>query len=69
MRQAVHLARIEDMRKAYTQFSLENMMVRQNLEDLRVDGKIILNYIVKKQDGKVCSDLIWPRTGKNGRLL
>ena len=35
----------------YTGFWCGNMRERDNLEDLGVDGKIILRWIFKKRDG------------------
>jgi hypothetical protein len=39
------------MSKAYT-VCLESLNGRHHKEDLEIDGKIILNWIVSKQDGK-----------------
>jgi hypothetical protein len=36
------------MRNAYTVFWLENLKGRDHLEDLGVDGKIILEWILRK---------------------
>jgi hypothetical protein len=40
-----------------------------HLEDLRLDGKIILKWIVKKQNGEEWIGLILLRTGTDGRQL
>jgi len=39
------------------------------LEDLGVDGKIILEWILEKQGAKVWTKCIWIRVGTNGGLL
>ena len=34
-----------------------------HLEDLGVDGSLIITLIFKKRDEEECTGLIWPRTG------
>jgi hypothetical protein len=38
-------------------------------EDLRVDGRIILEWFLRKYGGRVWSGCIWLRIGANGGLL
>jgi hypothetical protein len=45
--------------------------LRQNdhLEDPRVDGRIILRWIFRKWNVRVCTGMIWHRIGTDGRHL
>jgi hypothetical protein len=38
----------------------------KTLEDLGIDGRIILQLILKKQDKWVCAGLMWLRIGTSG---
>jgi hypothetical protein len=42
---------------------------RNHLEDLFVDERITLEWILGKQDGKVWTGFMWLRIGTNDRLL
>jgi hypothetical protein len=42
---------------------------RYHLEDVGVDGRIILKRIFNKWDGEAWSGLIWLRTGTGGGRL
>jgi hypothetical protein len=42
---------------------------REHLEDLGVDGKIILKLVLKKFHGEAWTGLLWPRVGTGGGRL
>jgi hypothetical protein len=48
---------------------LGNLKGRHNLDDLGIDGKVILEWNLRKQGEKVWTAFIWPRIGTSGRLL
>jgi len=48
---------------------LENQKGRDYSENLGVDGKIILERILGKQGGKLCTECISIKTGTSGGLL
>jgi hypothetical protein len=52
-----------------TKFWSGNLKGRVHLEDLGVDGSILLKWIVKKFDGRTRPTFIWIRIGNNGGLL
>jgi hypothetical protein len=52
-----------------TVFWLENLMGRYRLEDMGVVEKIILEWILGKQGGKVWTGFIWLKKGTSGGLL
>jgi hypothetical protein len=58
------------MRNAYhTIFCLESLKQRDHLEDLGVYERIISEWILGKQGGKVRTGCIWLRIGTSGGLL
>jgi len=44
--------------EVYTRFWLENLKGRDHLEDLGVDGRIILGWILRKKGGTLWAVLI-----------
>jgi hypothetical protein len=50
-------------------FWLENVKEGDHSEDLGVDGKIILDWILGKKDGREWTGCIWLRTRISGGLL
>jgi hypothetical protein len=44
-------------------------MGKEELEELDVDGKIILQWIIRMYDGNTCIDLIWLMIGTSGSFL
>jgi len=68
VRWADHVARMGEMRKAYKTLTGKPERKRP-LGRLRVDGRIILEWILGKQSGKLRSGCIWPRVGTTGAIL
>jgi hypothetical protein len=52
-----------------TEFWSEKLKLRDQLEDLEVNGKIILEWILRKHAGKVWRRLIWLKIGGSGGML
>jgi hypothetical protein len=48
---------------------LESVKRRGHSDDLDVDGKIILEWVLKEKCGKVWTGCIWLRIGTIGGLL
>jgi hypothetical protein len=68
MRWAGHVEPMEEI-KMHTIFLLENMDGRDNLVELSIDGKIILERILGKDGRRMWTGFIWLRVGTKGRLL
>jgi len=53
----------------FTRFWLGIRKGTDHSEDVGVNGKIILKWMLGKQVGKVCSGCIWLRVGTGGRAV
>jgi len=53
----------------HTIFLFQNLKGKYHSEDLGVDGREILQWILGKQGGKVWTGCIWFRIGTSGGLL
>jgi hypothetical protein len=53
----------------HTKFSSENLNARDHSEDLGIDGKITLGWILQAYGGKLWTGFIWLRTGTSGGVL
>jgi hypothetical protein len=57
------------MGEVHTGFWWKDLREGDHLEDLDVDGRIILKWIFKKWDGRPWTGFIWLRIGTGGGLL
>jgi hypothetical protein len=55
--------------RMHTQLCLENLRGRDHTEDISIDGRIILKWILKKWDVRVWAVVNWPIIGSSCRLL
>jgi hypothetical protein len=53
----------------HTKFWLKSLKGKDHTEDLGVDGRIPLEWILKKQNGRAWTGFIWLRIGANGVLF
>jgi len=53
----------------HTEFWLETLKGRDHLEDIGVDGTIILEWILEKYGAKVWTGYIWISVGTSAGLL
>jgi len=58
MRRAQHVASVRDRRDAYRGL-VGHLMERDIIEDLGVDGMLILKWILKKLNGETWTELMW----------
>jgi hypothetical protein len=68
MRWAMHISHMVEI-KMHTVLLLENQKGRDHSEDLGVDRKVILEWILMKQGGKLWTGFIRLRIGTSGGLL
>ena len=65
----MQLKEVKGRRDTHTGFWGGNLKETNRLEDKDTDGKIILKWIFKKQDGMTYAGIIWLRIGTGGELL
>jgi len=53
----------------YTKLWPENLKGRVHVEDLGVDGEIVIECILEEEGGKLWTGLIWLRIETSGGLL
>jgi len=53
----------------HTKFWLENLKGRDHSEDLDVDGRVILQWILQKYGGKLWTGFMWLKIKTSGGLL
>lgn len=53
----------------HTGFCWENLKERDHIEDLAIDGRILLGRLVKIWIGRTSAVFVWLRIGTFGRLL
>ena len=54
---------------AHRSFGGETERKKGHLEDLDLVGRVIFNWTLKKQDGRVWNCYTWPRLGTSSRLI
>jgi hypothetical protein len=57
-----------EIRNAYS-ILVRKLEGKSHLEDLSIDGRIMLQWISEKQSGMLWTGFIWLRTRTSGRLL
>jgi hypothetical protein len=68
MRWAAHVARMIERRGAYTVL-VGRSEGKRPLQNLGVDGCVILKWILKKWNGEAWTGFFWLRIGKGGGIL
>jgi hypothetical protein len=63
MKWAGHIVRMEEMKNAY------KVLVRDHTKDLGVDGRIILKWILQKQNVRLSTEFNWFRVRIQWRRL
>jgi hypothetical protein len=53
----------------HSELYLENVRGKYHLEDLGIDWCVILNWVFKKNGGRMWTGLVWLRVTANGGLF
>ena len=53
----------------FVMFTTGNLKERDHLEGLIVDGRIMLKWVIKKENEWACNGMIWLRTGREYLFL
>jgi hypothetical protein len=69
MRWVEHAARMGEMKNDEATLQSENVKGRNNLGDLSIHGRVILKWILKKQDMRVSSGFAGLRAGTSCGFL
>jgi hypothetical protein len=69
MRWEGHVASYGGTGKVHTGFWWGDLRKGEDLEELGVDGRIIIEWMFKKWDGEEWTELLWFRIGTGGGLL
>jgi len=56
-------------REVCTGFWSGNVKVRGRTQDLVVDGRSVLKWVVKQSDGRLWTELMWLKVGTSGESL
>jgi hypothetical protein len=59
---------MDEMRNACRILS-EHLKGRDHLENIGIDGRIILKWILRKEDETAWTEFIWCRAGTSGEFL
>jgi hypothetical protein len=56
-------------REIHTKCCFESPNGKHHLENIGVDGRIILKWFLEKESAKICTGFFWLRIGTIGGLL
>ena len=64
-----HVACVGGKREVCTGFWSGNVKERGRFQDLGVDGRSVLKWVVKQSDGRLWTELNWLKVGTSGECL